>query len=207
MTRDEREDYGEEARDAIEGLRRLARRVETPPDLLPTILARGEELLPPQEARRARWWTMVAAWRPHPFAWGPVVAVTFFIAGLLIPWPRASVPLQEAVFEEPSAPPTGVLRKESPEAPPMSPSTPSQLPTQEMRQQSEPAPAPPEPLTALARRSPHQASSASQRPVTTILPAELYAQLQQEAQRRRISLAVILREAAEAYVQSHPSER
>jgi predicted transcriptional regulator len=38
--------------------------------------------------------------------------------------------------------------------------------------------------------------------VTTTLPAALYEQLQQEAQRRRVSLAAILREALEAYVQS-----
>ena len=47
MRRDEREEYGEEARDAIEGLRRLAHRAETPPDLRSEVMARAERLLPP----------------------------------------------------------------------------------------------------------------------------------------------------------------
>jgi predicted DNA-binding protein len=38
--------------------------------------------------------------------------------------------------------------------------------------------------------------------VTATLPAELYEQLQQEAQRRRVSLVTILREAVEAYIRS-----
>ncbi len=202
MMRDEREDYGEEARDIIEGLQHLARRVETPPDIAPRILARGEQLLPPQKERRARWWTVVAAWRPHPLAWGPVIAVAFFIAGVLVPWPRVSMPLQDAASEKQSAPVTQVLPKESTEVPPASPATPSQPPRQEMRQQTEPAPAPPEPLTALARRAPSQVSSSSHRQVTATLPAALYEQLQQEAQRRRVGMAAILREAVEAYAQS-----
>jgi Ribbon-helix-helix protein, copG family len=206
MMRDEREDYGEEARDVIEGLQHLARRVETPPDLAPKILARGEQLLPPQKERRARWWTVVAAWRPHPLAWGPVVAVAFFIAGVFVPWPRVGMPLQDAVSEKQSAPVTQVLPKESTEAPPASPAMPSQPPRQEMRQQTEPAPAPPEPLTALARRAPSQVSSSSHRQVTATLPAELYEQLQQEAQRRRVGMAAILREAVEAYTQLHKRE-
>lgn len=203
MMRDEREDYGEEARDVIEGLRRLARRVETPPDLPPKILARGEQLLPPQKERRARWWTVVAAWRPHPLAWGPVVAVAFFIAGVLAPWPRVGMPLKDAVSEERSAPVAQLLPNEPTAVPPALPTTPSQPLTQEIWQQIEPAPAPSEPRSALARRAPRQVSSSSHREVTATLPAALYEQLQQEAQRRRVSMAAILREAVEAYTQSH----
>jgi Ribbon-helix-helix protein, copG family len=206
MMRDEREDYGEEARDVIDGLQRLARRVETPSDLAPKILARGERLLPPQKERRARWWTVVAAWRPHPLAWGPVVAVAFFIAGVFVPWPRASMPLKDTVYEKPSAPAAQLLPTKSREVSPAPPAMPSQPPKQEMRQQTEPAPAPPDPLTALARRAPSQVSSASHRQVTATLPAELYEQLQQEAQRRRVSMASILREAVEAYAQSQKRE-
>ena len=206
MLRDEREEYGEEARDAIEGLRRLAHRTGTPPDLLPTILARGEQLLPPQKERRTPWWTVVAAWRPSPLAWGPVVAVAFFIAGLFVPWPRAGMPPQDAVLGERSAPVTRVLPKESTEAPPASPATPSQPPKQEMRQQTAPAPPPPEPLIALGRRATSQVSSSSHGQVTATLPADLYEQLQHEAQRRRVSLAAILREAVEAYARAHKRE-
>src|SRR5262245_12054920 len=100
MMPDEREEYGEEARDVIEGLRHLAGRVETPPDLAAKILARGEQLLLAQQKRRTGWWTVVAAWRPHPLAWGPVVAVAFFIAGVLTTWPRMGLPLQEAVSDK-----------------------------------------------------------------------------------------------------------
>jgi hypothetical protein len=202
MMRDEREEYGEDARDIIEGLRRLARRVETPPDLPAKILARGEQLLPSDTARRARWRTIVAAWRPHPLAWGPVVAVVFFIAGVVVSWPRVSMPLKDAVYETPSAPATQLLPKDPIEVSPESPSTTSQPLKQEMRQQTEPAPTPSEPLSALARRAPRQISASSHITVTATLPAALYEQLQQEAQRRRVNIAAILREAVEAYAQA-----
>jgi Ribbon-helix-helix protein, copG family len=206
MMQDEREEYGEEARDIIEGLRRLARQVETPSDLAPQIRAGGERLWPSQPERRARWWAVVAAWRPPPLAWGPIVAAAFFIAGAFAPWPRVNRPLQEAVVEERSAPVTGLLPKESMETPPASPVTPSQQSKPEMRQQTDLAPAPPEGFSALARRAPHQISVSSQRPVTTTLPAALYEQLQQEAQRRQVSLTTIIREAVEAYTRSHKPE-
>jgi hypothetical protein len=203
MMQDDREEYGEEARDIIEGLRHLARRVETPPDLAPQILARGEQLLSPQQERRAGWWTVMATWRPNPFAWGPVVAVAFFIAGAFAPWPRVSMPLKDAVVEERSAPSTRVLPKESMEAPLASPATPSQPPKQEMRQQTESAPASQEGLGALARRAPRQVSVSSHLTVTATLSAALYEQLQKEAEHRQVSLSTIVREAVEAYAQSH----
>jgi hypothetical protein len=204
MMQDDREEYGEEALDIIEGLRHLARGVETPPDLASQILARGEQLLPPPQERHARWWTAMAAWRPRPFAWGPVVAVAFFIAGAFAPWPRVSMPLKDMVVEERSAPVTGVFPKESMETPPASSAPPSQPSKQERQPQSESAPASPEGLGALARRAPRQVSVSSQiMTVTATLPAALYEQLQQEAQRRQVSLSAIVREAVEAYAQSH----
>jgi Ribbon-helix-helix protein, copG family len=199
MMQDEREEYGEEARDVIEGLRRLARRVETPADLAPTILSRGQQLLPPQRQRRARWWTAVIGWRPHPLAWGPVVAVACFIAGMLVPWPRPGMSLRDLASQERSASVTPLLPKESTETPPMSPTAPSQPLREEMRQHTEPAPPPPESFSALARRAPIPVASSVHVKVTATLPPELYEQLQQEAQRRRVSMATILREAAEAY--------
>lgn len=202
MMRDEREDYGEEARDVIEGLRRLAHHVETPADLRSEILARGERLLPPQRERRARWWAVMTAWRPHPLAWGPVVAVAFFVAGILSPWPRAGMPLKDLVSEERSAPVTPLPSKESAEAPPASPAAPSQPQRWEIRQQPEPALAPPESPGASTRRASRQLASTSQMQVTAALPAALYEQLQHEAQQRQVSMAVLLREAVETYVQS-----
>jgi hypothetical protein len=206
MMRDEREEYGEEARNVIEGLRRLARRVETPADLVPTILARGAQLLPPQGERRTRWWTAVAAWRPHPLAWAPVVAGAFFIAGLLTAWPRADMPLKNAVTAERSAPVVQQLPAEPTEIPPASPPTPSQSLRQEFRRQIEPAPPRSEPLGTLARRAPRQVSPSSHIKITASLPAGLYEQLQQEAERRQVSMAAILLEAVETYARSQKRE-
>jgi Ribbon-helix-helix protein, copG family len=207
MMRDESEEYGEQGREAIEGLRRLARRVETPPDLGPEILARVEQLLPPHKARRARWWTVMAAWRPHPLAWGPVVAVACFAAGMLVPWPRVSMPPEEAISEKRSTPAAQSSPRESVESLPASPAMPSQPPRQEMGPQTESAPAPPDPLTAVARRRLRQTSSSPPIQVTATLPAALYEQLQHEAQRRQISVAALLREAVEAYAESQKGEK
>ena len=206
MMRDEREEYGEEARDLIKGLRRLAHDVETPADLRSEVLARGERLLPPRRERRARWWASMAAWRPHPLAWGPVVAVAFFVAGILSPWPRAGMPLKDIVSEERSAPVAPLSSKEPTEVTPAPPAAPSQPPKSEIRQQPGPALAPPEPLGASARRASRQLASSSQMQVTVTLPAALYERLQHEARRRQVSMAVLLREAVETYVQSHTRE-
>jgi hypothetical protein len=206
MMRDEREEYGEEARNLIEGLRRLAQRAETPPDLAPTILARGEQLLPPQRQRYARWRAVVAAWRPHPLAWGPVVAAAFFIAGVLTTWPRADMPLKDAVTAEQSAPVAQQLPAGPTEIPPASPPTPSQSLRQEFRRQIEPAPPHSAPPRALARGAPRQVSSSSHIKITASLPAGLYEQLQQEAERRQVSMAAILLEAVATYAQSQKRE-
>jgi Ribbon-helix-helix protein, copG family len=202
MLRDEREHYDEEARDAIEGLRRLARRIETPPDLRPEVLLRGEQLLPPQQEPRVRWWTVVAGWRPHPLAWGPVVAAAFFVAGISVSWPHAGLLLKDVVSERPSAPAVRQLPQEPAEISPAPPAVSSQLLKREMRQQAERDPASPEPRSRLERSAQQQLTSSSQMKVTATLPAELYEQLQQEAQRRQVSVAAILREAVEAYAHS-----
>jgi hypothetical protein len=206
MKQDEREEYGEETQDVIEGLRRLAQRVETPSDLRSEVLARGEGLLPPQRRHRARWWAVVATWRPHPLAWAPVVAVACFIAGVLTPWPRVSIPLKSVVSEERTGPAAPQLPKEPTAMPPESPTASSQPLRHEIGQQIEPAPAPSAPLRAPARRALRQVSSSSHIEVTATLPTPLYEQLQQEAQRRQVSIAVILHEAVEAYAQSHKRE-
>jgi len=202
MRWDEREDYGEEARDAIEGLRHLAHRAETPPDLRSEVMARAERLLPLRKTRRARWWAVVAAWRPHPLAWGPVVAAAFFAAGALTPWPRAGVPLGDLASEERPAPVVQSPSTGPGEVQPASPVMPSQPSSLERQRQAEPAPSPVTPFSTMARREQRYTASSTDAEVTTTLPAALYEQLQQEAQRRRLTMAVILREAAEAYAQS-----
>jgi hypothetical protein len=116
------------------------------------------------------------------------------------------IPLKEAVSDKRAASVAEWSPKEPAEVPPASPTTPSQSLREEMRQQIEPPPPSPEAFGALARHAPRQVSSPSHRMVTATLPADLYEQLQQEAQRRRISVITILREAVEAYAQSHKRE-
>ncbi len=77
MEGDEREEYGEELQDVIEGLRRLARGVETPPALLAKVLTRGECLLPPQRRSMGWWRQVVRAWLRGvvtPPGWGLALA-------------------------------------------------------------------------------------------------------------------------------------
>ncbi|RMF90954.1 MAG: hypothetical protein D6736_05875, partial [Nitrospinota bacterium] len=87
MRPDEREEYGEEMQEVIEGLRHLADRVEPPADLLPQVLARGRELLPPPQRLFKRWYTTVAFWLSRPLVWGPALALACFIAGVFVPPP------------------------------------------------------------------------------------------------------------------------
>jgi hypothetical protein len=68
-----------------------------------------------------------------------------------------------------------------------------------MRQRAERDPTSPEPRRRLGQGAQPQFTSSAQMQVTATLPAELYDQLEQEAQRRKVSLAAILREAVEAY--------
>ena len=89
MTRNEHEAYDEEVQDVLGGLRQLAREVETPPELLPQILARGAQILsPPPLASSSRpeiqtsWWQRLnLIWR-HPLVVGPVTAAVCFLAGI-----------------------------------------------------------------------------------------------------------------------------
>jgi hypothetical protein len=116
------------------------------------------------------------------------------------------MPLKDAIVEERAAPITRMLPKESMETPPALPAPPSRSLKQEMQPQTESAPPPLEDLGALARRSLRQASESPHMTITTTLPAALYKQLQQDAQRRQVSLTTIVREAVEAYTQSHRRE-
>ena len=88
MAGDEREDYGEELQEVIEGLRRLARGVEPPPALLAKVLARGEGLLPPPR-RSMGWWRQgVRAWRRTvvaPPGWGLALASACLVLLCVVP--------------------------------------------------------------------------------------------------------------------------
>ena len=82
MTRHEPEAYGDDVRDVLDGLRRLACETETPSELLPEILTRGEQLLPPSSAPRGcRWQRLTAIWR-RPLVWAPAMGVVCILVGL-----------------------------------------------------------------------------------------------------------------------------
>src|SRR5712692_7166174 len=97
MEGNEREEYGEELQDVIEGLRSLARGVETPPALLAKVLARGEGLLPPQKRFMGWWRKVVMAWLRgvvDPPRWGLAVAsacLVLLVAGPTIATLRGAV--------------------------------------------------------------------------------------------------------------------
>ena len=97
MERDEREEYGEELQDVIEGLRSLAREVETPPALLAQVLARGEGLLPSQKRSMGWWRKVVMAWLRgvvDPPRWGLALAsacLVLLVAGPTIVMLRGTV--------------------------------------------------------------------------------------------------------------------
>jgi hypothetical protein len=229
MTRHEREDYGEDAHDIIEGLRRLAHELETPPDLLPHILARGQQLLP-QRGRFSRWWSLLASWRPQPLVWGPAIGVACFLAGIVVsPWHLNTSPSPTRSEQQEAKPdsrpectlPT-VVQDNAPEQP--------GLPSRQERSQphadnkkvemrhtaqrvlQEGQVVPGEQQTETHRESVAASPTASIRPpqpispppsvtVTTVLPTDLYAQLAQEAQRRHQDISVLVQEAVEAYMQ------
>lgn len=200
MMRHEDEDYGEETRDLLEGLRRLAGGLETPPELRPCILARAQELLPRNRSRASRWWSMLVSWRPHPLVWGPVVAVACFAAGMLFSPTQLGTgrdsairATQETAHKRHTAAAPPSLTKE--EAPPQ----PAALP---LAPQDAAWPRP-ETRIAVGRSAtvrPPSASSPLPVEVTAVLPAALYERLVQEAQRRHQDPSTLLHEAVEAYL-------
>jgi hypothetical protein len=226
----EDEDYGEETRDLIEGLRRLAGGLETPPELRPRILARAQELLPCNRSRASRWYSMLSAWRPHPLVWGPVVAVACFMAGMLFSptqlgtWRDSSIgATQETAHKRRTAAAPPSVAKEEAQPQPAAPSVPSLAQHDVARQRPETRIAAersatserelvPQERRQLRSLATHDAPSAAamSRPspasphppveVTTLLPAALYERLVQEAQRRHQDPSTLVHEAVEAYL-------
>jgi hypothetical protein len=226
MTRHEQEDYGEEAHDLIEGLRRLAHELETPPDLLPHILARGQQLLFPQRGRFSRWWSLLASWRPQPLVWGPAIAIACFVAGMVVsPWhlgtsrsPTLSEQ-KEAKDSSQELTPPSVVQDDTPGRPVLSSRQEQSQPhadskTVETRRTAQRVPhegVPGEQHTETRResltaspaapmRSPQSVSPPPSVAVTTVLPADLYERLVQAAQRRQQDIASLVQEAVEAYI-------
>jgi hypothetical protein len=231
MTRHEREDYGEETRDLIAGLRHIAGETNVPPELLPHILAHGQQWLPSRHRRARRWWSTLASWRPHPLLWGPAIAVACFIAGVLSspmqldapggnaipetqkitgkrPAPFASHSVaQDEAQPQPAVPSTSPSERQ--DAARQQPET--QMPggrtapqARESRRKNEPrynTPATHEEPPVAAMSRPLPASPMPPQEVTTVLPAALYERLLHEAQRRHQDLSALLREAVEAYLQ------
>jgi hypothetical protein len=235
MRRHEDEDYGEETRELIEGLRRLAGGLEPPPELCPRILARAQELLPCHRSRASRWCSMLLSWRPRLLVWGPVVAVACFMAGLLFSptqlgtWRHSSIHVtQETAHKKQTAAAPPSFAKEEAQSQPAAPSAPSLAPQDAARQRPETRLVTGRSATSerelvhqerrqLHRGATHDAppaaamsrpSSAASLPpveVTTVLPAALYERLVQEAQRRHQDLSTLVHEAVEAYLRGSKS--
>jgi hypothetical protein len=196
MRRDEHEDYGEESRDIIAGLRHLAQQSQAPPDLLTTIMARGQQLLPRQRVARTWWQRLLAPWQIRPLVWGPVIALVGFMAGVLVSQPHFDRSLHspapekaQKVAEEPQlrsielpapAPPLAA-RRERQRAVPF---------TRDEAESRAPLPA-----------SPASRGAGEVVEVTITLPAALYEQLVHQATRHHTELSTVLREAIEGYVE------
>jgi hypothetical protein len=222
MMRDEHEEYGEDSRDIIAGLRHLAQQSEAPPELLATILGQGHQLLPRQRGVRIWWQRLLAPWQLRPLVWGPVIALVGFMAGVLVPLPHfeksmhSSAP--EKVLQAPEEPPLRSTDLAAPALPPVSqPEAQSAAPrTRDEAEKRAPHPAAPAPsrVGGVARErqdprpgvlafrdklEPATPDAAPQVEVTITLPAVLYEQLVHEAAQRHTDLSTVLREAIEMY--------
>ena len=224
MMQDEHEDYGEDSRDIIAGLRRLAQQSEAPPELLATIMAQGQHLLPPQRVARTWWQRLLAPWQIRPLVWGPVIALVGFMAGVIVPLPHfdksTRSPVPEKVLQtaeeprsrstEPAAPaPPPASRHESQSAVPLTkdeaerraplPASPAPRGIGEVARQRQDTPA-----GAMAFRDQRELARPDAAPpveVTITLPAVLYKRLVYEAAQHQTDLSTVLREAIEAYVE------
>lgn len=221
MTSGEPYEFGEDTRHLAEGLRRLAQDVQTPADILPSVLARSEHCLPAHRIATRRWFT-------HPALWGPALAVASFVAGVLVaPW-QLNTPLQtvstekhQVVVEQPTAPPPASLGKQEralPEAAPM----PQQESAQDRRARRAAKPAtsalsaPAEPEAAsipLLQQRGDMAPTALRylgtsedrerlHTVTVSLPLALYERLLERAEGDADRLAQMVREAIETYART-----
>lgn len=223
MVRHEREDFGPETRDVIEGLRRLALEAEPPPDLLARVEQRGARCLPDQERGWGGWRRVMPQWPWRPVVWGPAVAVVCFIAGVFVPPPDflplgqqvpseistfAPKPQQEALDPGGRAaltePPAAVEQSRlDQEAPPQSVET-RQLTARFFSRRESAHSA----VEHVGTMTTHLASPSSQVAYVQIslrLPLALHDQLLREAQRRQENLSTILHEAVVTYV--HTGER
>jgi hypothetical protein len=224
MMRDEHEDYGEDSRDIIAGLRHLAQQSEAPPELLATIMAQGQPLLPRQRLARTWWQRLLAPWQLRPLVWGPVIALVGFMAGVLVPLPHFDKSIRPPILEkalkaseeprlrstEPAAPaPPPASRRETKSAAPLPkdeaerraplPASPAPRGIGEVARERQDAPA-----GAMALRDKQELVTPDASPlieVTIALPAVLYKRLAYEAAQHHTDLSTVLREAIEAFVE------
>jgi hypothetical protein len=222
MMRDEHEDYGDDSRDVIAGLRHLAQQGEAPADLLATIMTRGQQLLPHQRAHRSWWQRLLAPWHIRPLVWGPVVALVGFIAGVFVPLPSdtfppapparqasqpADTPLLQSKELASRAPAPRSRQEQHSAAPPVQ--------DEAERRASPPASAAPaspgeamlerrgagaRSLALPDKRAPVTPDTAPPVVVTLTLPAVLYEQLVSAAEQHHTDLSTLLQEAIEAHV-------
>jgi hypothetical protein len=196
MMQDEHEDYGDESRDIIAGLRHLAQQSQAPPELLATIMARGQQLLPRQRVARTWWQRLLSPWQIRPLVWGPVIALVGFMAGVLVPLPHLDrlldSPVPEKAQKVAEEPPLRSTELPAPAPPPAS--------LRELRS------AAPVTKDEAESRAPVPASPAPRAvgevvEVTITLPAALYEQLVHQATRHHTDISTVLREAIEGYVE------
>jgi hypothetical protein len=221
MRQDEHEAYDEINHEVIEGLRRLADAVETPPDLWHDVMARAQQLLPTRPTRRLWWTQRLLAWQLRPLVWGPVIALVCFVAGTFVslPYPGSSRPAQikekaayrfeqqtpgaassAAAPATPSSPPPALpapLSRDEAEVRDTTPSAPTALQkrqTEPLRQAGHPA----ESFSGRVARSAPPAAAAEVE-VTLSLPSARYEQLLQEAARQNVPLSTLLRQIIETH--------
>jgi predicted DNA binding CopG/RHH family protein len=222
MRQDEHEAYDEAHHEVIEGLRRLADAVQTPPDLWGDIMACSQQLLPARPTHRLWWRQRLLSWQLRPLLWGPVVALVCFVAGTFVslPYHGSSRPPQVEEKAERRSELRQVPGTEPSAAAPVAPSSlPPQPPAPPSRDEAELRDAPRSAPKALLQRDteplreadhPAQSfSSRAARPAPPAAPAEaevtlrlsskLYEQLAQEAAAQNVPLATLLRQIIETH--------
>jgi hypothetical protein len=197
MTRHEREEFGPETRDVIEGLRRLALDAEPPGDLLARVKQWGGRSLSHQGADIGHWRRILPQWAWRPVVWGPAVAALCFIAGVFVPPPDFTPWPKEVASQAPAPPPRQPQGKAEQAA---------GVEQYQLTEGSEVQSPGNRQLTArfvVAHVSPPAVSSS---PITITLSSALYERLLWEAQRRPGGLPAVLHEAVATYVHTDRSE-
>ena len=104
MRQDEHEAYDEAHRE-VEGLRRLADAVETPPSSSAISWPALSNCCPRGQTRRLWWMQRLMSWQLRPLVWGPVLALVCFVAGTFVSPPYPGPPGRRRSKKKPSIAP------------------------------------------------------------------------------------------------------